>query len=312
MTQRRELVKRNTSQPEYLSFPTTIGTSPGVKISPQKAENPLRKSLDKTAFLGPGSYNPISQYTAPNYSMRKSTNIKNNASDVPGPGEYNADRSLDYLSPKLSKSISTSLVELQSGIPRDVPGPGTYNPKLWDRIIGGTKLMKQSVVPFKPKEKTFIAKNTETPMHHIKMDTFTRAEREPLSPTTNTPGPGSYIKVNTEWQNDSKLLVNKDSCTFGMRSGKLTTLNNNPGPGKYYDPLVPKGLYYSIGRSKREDLYQIPYCDNYYATKDRYPNYSSRFGTEKRDMEIQKSDYPGPGSYEIGRASSRERVSVLV
>lgn len=126
---------------------------------------------------------------------------------------------------------------------------------------------------------------------------FSKSNRQPLSPTRNTPGPGNY-------QIDSKL-TNKGGYSMG---GKLKDRkrDDNPGPGNYNPETNLSKTHnpnYKIGTSPRgqSNKYQesVPGPGNYQYYNpglDKGPHV--KIGSEKRGQQL-KSDTPGPGQYYI-------------
>lgn len=129
------------------------------------------------------------------------------------------------------------------------------------------------------------------------MHRFGKAERISSTSKFVTPSPDAYQRIIANYD---KKGLNKDSCTFGMKTLKFCQLNNNPGPGAHYiENINQKGLGFTVGKGPRSSQCSKLYTDQYYDTPNIFSGPRIGFGSEKRIAEFKKSKLPGPGSYNL-------------
>eukprot|EP00826_Nyctotherus_ovalis_P052366 TRINITY_DN6625_c0_g1_i1.p1 TRINITY_DN6625_c0_g1~~TRINITY_DN6625_c0_g1_i1.p1 ORF type:complete len:291 (+),score=43.50 TRINITY_DN6625_c0_g1_i1:356-1228(+) len=271
-----------------------IGTAPGVKIDPPCTAIPPAK-----LSVGPGAYNPTLKENVPTHIMGKA-GVKQQGryytmASTPGPGSYQPDASFNYLHSGLSKSMGGVLVEPGQQLAKETPGPGAYNPQSQPNTTG-PKIKARTVSQVKALEKKVAAKERQYATSPKPLrPTFGRAQRGELAPKLVTPGPDAYQRVEVK-----SVSADKESCKFGMKTGKFFQANKNPGPDTYYPfELQDEGLAYSIGRGSRANQKARLYTDQYYLPKNLFPGPSIGFTRETRQSEGKKSRYPGAGTYNI-------------
>ena len=297
----RRLAKRKEPQPELYCPPDTIGKSPGVKLDPPRTHT----SVNKTFSLGPGSYDLIGTNKVPTYIMKKPKEQLRSSSTAPGPGSYFQDGYMDnlmnYLHPPLTKSMGRNFLPLKRATSKDAPGPGSYDPKPLTRITG-PKIKPQTATRLRPieKERQINIKEGKKEKPKVNKRTFGTSVRSDVAPKIITPGPDAYQRIDTDWEQSRKSTgVDKERCTFGVKTMKFFQTNKNPAPNAYAYEHTTSGFAYSIGKAQRKGC-QVPiYNENYYNIKNLYPGPIVTIGNEKREYITTKPKYPGPGTYNI-------------
>ena len=122
----RRLVKRNEPQAEFISFPSTIGRSPGVKINPPRSN----MSFNKTISAVPVTYSPKEVNNVQKHiKIKKSKKSKKKRPlhlFPPGPGEYFTECGMDNLM-NYMHSIPTKIIRKASNtakVAKSLFGPG--------------------------------------------------------------------------------------------------------------------------------------------------------------------------------------------
>eukprot|EP01022_Parablepharisma_sp_SALTPOND_P033250 TRINITY_DN88350_c0_g1_i1.p1 TRINITY_DN88350_c0_g1~~TRINITY_DN88350_c0_g1_i1.p1 ORF type:complete len:452 (+),score=37.02 TRINITY_DN88350_c0_g1_i1:441-1796(+) len=313
---RRKLVEREVHEPGLMGPIDYIGRSPGIKMSPPPKE---RKKLDDPT-IGPGSYTIKSDDYSPKYTMPGRRTKSITVDSVPGPGEYKPEAAVNYIFPPLAKTISVVVPEIKQGYSTDTPGPGAYNPKQSDTIHAykyfifqqpllpriskpvGKKLIspEQQEKPIMVREEDESSTSPTSPKSHIKT-TFGTAPREGLVAKSITPAPNAYQSPSlTKGKKKKGKRRYEEPGTFGAKNTNFIEPNFNPGPGTYFPEIKRNSSpTFTIGRSNRQSPERYVYTDKYYDTVSLYPAPKIGFGTSQKDVEIKKSRYPGPGSYEM-------------
>lgn len=302
----RRLAKKDEPQPELYCFHSSIGKSPGVKLDPLRTHVSVNKSFGP----GPGSHNPIETFNVPTYIMKQTKEQLRSVSTAPGPGSYFQDNYMDnlmtFLHPPLAKSMGRNCPFVKKTASKDFPGPGTYYPDSIRRITG-PKIMSRTTTQLKPVEKKqqmnlreIKPKERNSAKTKVNNGTFGKSLRSELAAKTVTPGPDAYQRMDNDWQQSHKSVeMNRETCTFGVKTMKFFQKNKNPAPNTYVYETASNGFSYSIGKANRKG-YQAPiYNENYYDTKNLYPGPSVTIGNEKREYTTTKSKYPGPGTYNV-------------
>lgn len=302
----RRLVKKDEPQPELYCFHSSIGKSPGVKLGPLRTHVSVNKSFGP----GPGSHDPLETFNVPTHIMKRPKEEFRSASTAPGPGSYFLDNYMDnlmnFLHPPLAKSMGRNCPSIRKAASKDFPGPGTYYPNSIRRITG-PKIMSKTTTQLRPTEKEPQMNLRETKPRERKSaktkvnnGTFGKSLRSELAAKTVTPGPDAYQRIDNDWQQSRKSAeMNRETCTFGVKTMKFFQTNKNPAPNTYVYETASNGFSYSIGKAKRKG-YQAPiYNENYYDIKNLYPGPNVTIGNEKRESTAAKSKYPGPGTYNI-------------
>ena len=124
--------------------------------------------------------------------------------------------------------------------------------------------------------------------------------RAELAPKLVTPGPDAYqrIEIKERIKGEDSNMGN-EACTFGMKTMKFFRPNKNPAPNAYFYDASSDGLAYSIGRAQRAGYQDPIYTDKYYEPKNMFPGPKISIGNERREYQVKKSKYPGPGTYNI-------------
>ena len=301
LSARRKLVDKDDHQPEYRLLPSSIGESTSVKFNPPRLST--AGEFNKV-IVGPGRYDPKAVEKIQTHLMIRPQQRPQTISQTPGPGEYKPEDVLRYLHPGFSKSIGGVIPVSQQSTARDNPGPGSYNPAFARRTIG-PKMMARTMSQIKVEDKKPLMSGKYNSMSQIKpkieRPTFSKASRGEPPAKLITPGPDAYQDIEADWiTNRSNTAFDKESCKFGMKTGKFYQTNKNPGPGsyEYYYPFY-NGLYYSFGKGPRGDQGNICYTDKYYDLNDIYKKPGISFPCDLKESEFKKSKYPGPGTYNI-------------
>eukprot|EP00826_Nyctotherus_ovalis_P030302 TRINITY_DN2413_c0_g1_i5.p1 TRINITY_DN2413_c0_g1~~TRINITY_DN2413_c0_g1_i5.p1 ORF type:complete len:362 (-),score=83.48 TRINITY_DN2413_c0_g1_i5:147-1232(-) len=301
LRQFRRLAKSNEPQPGLYCFSSTIGKSPGVRLDPPRT----RVFVNKTFSLGPGSYSPMETANVPTHLMRRPKEHLRAATTAPGPGNYFQDTYMDnlmnYMHPPLAKSMGRVFQSAKRSASKDTPGPGSYSLDV-KRKIPGPKIISKTTTHLRPVERERqMNLKSEKPIEPKKLvETFGKALRSELAAKTVGPGPDAYQRIDTGYQQSrNSTAMNKESCTFGIKTMKFFQTNKNPGPNAYFYNTTSNGFSYSIGKALRKG-YQAPtYNEKYYDVKDLYSGPRVAIGSEKREYAVGKSKYPGPGTYNI-------------
>ena len=301
LTERRQLVKKDLSQPEFRYLPGTIGKSPGVKFNPPRSSSAINTSRLLMNRLGPGSYNPIIKEKIQSHIMVKTQERPQTTLRVPGPGKYKPEDAFNYIHQSMSKTISTRTNAHKEGMGRCTPGPGSYQTDVIKQICG-PKLVMGTTKKKSPERKKVFLKQYERIMKPQKViQTFGKSLRKDFAPKFVTPGPDEYQKISHDKQKDKvNETTDKESCKFGIKTAKLSFVNKNPGPGTYYiKDSTYDGLYYSVGKALRGNYGNTYYADRFYNTRNLFTSPIISFTTEVRRIELKKSKYPGPGTYNV-------------
>ncbi len=131
---RRQLVRREEHQPQFIDPPSLMGSSPGVKISPLPRRGKRNVLLDRS--VGPGSYEPKEFEYSEKYTIaRREAKKRRETEESPGPGDYNPETAISYLFSAVGLTISSVKHEPEKKDPaKDTPGPGAYDPN-WRHFI---------------------------------------------------------------------------------------------------------------------------------------------------------------------------------
>lgn len=301
LRQFRRLAKSDEPQPGLYCFPSTIGKSPGVRLDPPRT----RVSVNKTFSLGPGSYSPFEATKVPTHIMKRPKEHLRAATTAPGPGNYFQDTYMDnlmnYMHPPLAKSMGRVFQSVKRSASKDVPGPGSYSLDL-ERKIPGPKIMSKTTTHLRPveKERQMNLRSGKPTEPKKLVETFGKALRSELAAKAFGPGPDAYQRIDTGCQQSrNSTAMNKESCTFGVKTMKFFQTNKNPGPNAYFCSTAWNGFSYSIGKAQRKGHQAPVYSEKYYDVKNMYSGPTVAIGSEKREYAVAKSKYPGPGTYNI-------------
>ena len=113
-----------------------------------------------------------------------------------------------------------------------------------------------------------------------------------------TPAPTAYQNNPVETRKKKEEV--KERCTFGMKTLRFFNPNKNPGPGTHNPEFVAtSGLFFSVGKGSRSNQVLPIYTDRFYDVQNIFPGGKIGFGSEKKQKEMKKSRFPGPGTYNI-------------
>ena len=258
---------------------------------------------------GPGQYAPgtsdIYKTQAPKYGfgseLRGNDPINKIKALLPGPGQYG-------YAPKVTRnapgySLTPRRPDTTPGVGRTSPGPGNYNPSddFSKKKMPRCKFGSSTRTAFKrdggPSPDAYNLNTLDSRKKSSPSFGFGNSKRQPLSQTTNSPGPGNY--------NMPSKIVEKNGFYMGSRYKDKRT-DDQPGPGNYNpddNARKTKSPTYKIGSSPRgnSNKYKdsVPGPGNYkYYNPNLDKGQSVKIGTERRGWQV-KSDTPGPGDYYI-------------
>jgi hypothetical protein len=121
LKKRRQLITKEEGQPQFYTFPSSIGSAPGVKIDPSRSAITF---VAHKPFIGPGSYDLIVKEKVSSHIMVKLSGKRHERSktmtNTPGPGSCQNDISFNYLHPGFSKSMGGVLAEIGRNSKKDI------------------------------------------------------------------------------------------------------------------------------------------------------------------------------------------------
>ena len=240
-----------------------------------------RNEVDSKDLPGPGYYESTSWFenlsktvnsgTKAGVSFAKSLRLRttNGSFHTPGPGRY----STNYYSIDSNIKKRTIGIKLKDKFNQTLPGPTDYFNKSTENIQGGTigrsnrlltacSEIEPSPHSYSPKLKAI---KPRTPRF-----TFPWSRKE--MQIENTPGPCQELKDDEKSQTISRSKLIYGTSSMLSKTKKSTfSLREGPGPARY---------------STYKDI-----------TKSWKPAYSFMNETRKSDNPVQKSELPGPGTY---------------
>ena len=274
---------------------------------------------ERNQFPGPGAYSGTPRWESPKWRFGSERRGSVKASDVPGPGSYQATSSL-------SRQAFSMSGRRQASRQAEVPGPGAYQPS--------STLAFDSSPRFKmgTSSRTDLAGRREGPgpgayslTARSEGPQFSMKGRPQSASRDQLPGPGAY---NTSFANkerpqsawigsSSRKDLRSDSqqfpgpgaysatlgqaspqWKFGNGARKAQAAESNPGPGSYQLQSTLSKQGFSIGsRVKPKSVDQSP-GPGAYSHQQGSGTATYRCGTAKRlDFGLKESAGPGPGAY---------------
>lgn len=287
----KELFGKHEESPGPGAYTLPVPKVVTAKISKSHSVTPIKETP------GPGSYimdphnffsNPISYH--PGNSNR--TDFTRSFQDLPGPGSYNLNSSLNKIGGKISPEGRSK----QQNLTENFPGPGTYDPKLPENSSSFSLAGKKNPekIPDFPGPGSYSVKSEKVP-------SFSIGKKIDQKNTTNGPGPGSYKipnkPISPAWTFKSRLFPKPKE--------------EGPGPGQYYLTSMLNSKGFSFSKFEEKPLKNnLPGPGQYATEKPRFESPGFSLGKGPRtDFAKLRSETPGPRAYDSFLNTSLSKIS---